>query len=116
MRFLLVVVTGALGGLCRYVVSGVVQRSSRSDLPVGTLCVNLFGAILLGLVAGTDDLQSMATLAAGGFLSGFTTYSTWMIETIRLGMPPINRGALTNLALNLLAGVALAAAGYSLTN
>jgi hypothetical protein len=39
-----------------------------------------------------------------------------MIETIRLGIPPLRARAVGNLALTLLAGVALGAAGYSLTN
>jgi hypothetical protein len=39
-----------------------------------------------------------------------------MIETIRLGIPPLRSRSLANLALTLLAGIALAAAGYSLAN
>jgi len=39
-----------------------------------------------------------------------------MIETIRLGIPPIRSRAAVNLALTLLAGVILAGGGYSLTN
>jgi fluoride exporter len=116
MTFLVITLAGALGALCRYLISGAVQESSRSDFPVGTLAVNLTGAFLLGLVAGADGLQPGGSLAAAGFLGGFTTFSTWMIETIRLGMPPIRSRALVNLVLPLLAGVALAAVGYSLTN
>jgi CrcB protein len=116
MTVLVGIFAGALGALCRYLLSGVVQERTRSDFPVGTLTVNLTGAFLLGTVAGVDHLQSTATLAAAGLLGGFTTFSTWMIETIRLGSPPIRSRALTNLALTLLAGIALAAAGYSLTN
>lgn len=116
MTFLVTVLAGALGAVGRYLLSGAVQQRSRSDFPVGTLIVNLAGAFLLGLVAGADNLQSTATLAAAGFLGGFTTFSTWMIETIRLGIRPIRSRSLANLALALLGGVALAAAGYSLTN
>ena len=47
---------------------------------------------------------------------GLTTFSTWMIETIRLGIPPLRTRALFNLTITLIAGVALTAAGYSLTN
>lgn len=116
MTFLVATVAGAVGAVCRYLLSGVVQERTRSDFPVGTFTVNLVGAFLLGLTAGIDDLQSTATLAAVGFLGGFTTFSTWMIETIGLGIPSIRSRAAVNLALTLLAGVALAAGGYSLTN
>ncbi len=113
---LLATFAGAVGALSRYLLSGFVQEHSNSDLPVGTLAVNLTGAFLLGLVVGVDQLQSAATLTAAGFLGGFTTFSTWMIETVRLGIPPLRTRAILNLAVTLIAGVALAAAGYSLTN
>jgi len=112
---LLVTLAGAVGALVRYLLSGFVQQRVDSDLPVGTLAVNLSGAFLIGIVAGTDGLQTSATLIMTGFLGGFTTFSTWMIETIRLGIPPLRSRALFNLTITLIAGVALAAAGYSLT-
>jgi CrcB protein len=107
---------GAIGAVCRYLLSGFVQQRTDSDLPLGTLAVNLSGAFLIGIVAGIDDLQSSATLIATGFLGGFTTFSTWMIETIRLGIPPLRSKGITNLIITLIAGVVLTAAGYSLTN
>lgn len=113
---LLAALAGAGGTLARYLLSGLVQQRLDGDLPVGTLAVNLSGALLIGAVVGIDHLQSSATLIAAGFLGGFTTFSTWMIETIRLGIPPLERRALFNLIITLIAGVALAAAGYSLTN
>lgn len=116
MIFLLATSAGSLGALSRYFLSGFVQRRIETDFPVGTLTVNLIGAFLIGLVVGFDNLQSPATLAAAGFLGGFTTFSTWMIETIRLGFPPWRNRALINLVVQLVAGGILAAAGYSLTD
>ena len=112
---LLVTLAGAFGAVVRYLLSGFVQQRVDTDLPVGTLAVNLSGAFLIGIVAGIDDLQSTIALIAVGFLGGFTTFSTWMIETIRLGIPPLRSRSLFNLTTTLIAGVALAAAGYSLT-
>jgi CrcB protein len=108
--------SGALGALVRYLVSGLVQERTRSDFPIGTLTVNLTGAFVLGVVAGVGDGQTVPTMALVGFLGGFTTFSTWMVETIRLGLTPFRSRALANLAISLLAGVALAVAGFSLTN
>ena len=116
MTFLLATVAGAFGALARYVMSGVVQEGSRSNFPVGTLSVNLLGAFLLGLVAGIDQLDSLPTLLAAGLLGGFSTFSTWMVETLRLGLAPVSARAVLNLAVALLAGVALAGVGYSLTS
>lgn len=115
MTFVLASVAGALGAVARYLLSGVVQERTRSSLPVGTLSVNLAGAFLLGMVAGIDQLASTPTLLAAGFLGGFTTFSTWMVESIRLGLAPPTSKALFNLGAALLAGVALAGIGYSLT-
>jgi CrcB protein len=71
--------------------------------------------LLIGLVAGASDLESTLSLAAIGFLGGFTTYSTWMIETIRLGMPQLRLRAVVNLMATLILGIGLTVAGYSLT-
>jgi fluoride exporter len=106
---------GAFGALCRYLLAGIIQQSTRSDLPVGTLAVNLTGAFCVGMVAGIDGLQTAGTLTAAGFLSGFTTYSTWMVETLRLGPQTLNLRAAVNLLIALVPGIALAFAGYTLT-
>jgi CrcB protein len=116
LTLLTATLTGAAGAVLRYLVSGVVQHRTRSGFPLGTLTVNLSGAILLGLVAGIDNLESPATLAASAFLAGFTTFSTWMIETLRLGPSPFRLRPIANLLITLILGVVLCAAGYSLTN
>ncbi len=107
---------GAVGALCRYMISGAVQQRIDTGLPVGTLAVNLSGAFLIGIVAGIDSLQSSSTAIAAGFLGGFTTFSTWMIETVRLGIPPLRSRPFINLISTLIAGAALAGAGYHLTH
>lgn len=114
MTMLTMSMAGALGAVCRYLVSGWVQQRTRSDFPAGTLTVNLVGAFGLGLIAGVGAFDSVRILALVGFLGGFTTFSTWMIETIRLGAR--SRRALINLLLSLLGGMAAAAIGFTLTN
>ena len=114
MTLLLVSVAGAIGALIRYLISGWVQAAATIDFPLGTLTVNITGAFAGGLIMGTGSLESVTALAAMGFLGGFTTFSTWMVETIRLG--PRSPRALLNLALSLTGGVAVAAAGFALTN
>jgi CrcB protein len=108
-------VTGAAGAVCRYLLSGAAQNASRSGFPIGTLTVNLTGALLIGLVAGVGDGSTWAVVALG-FLGGFTTFSTWMIETIRLGMVQLRLRAVVNLTVTLTLGIGLTALGYSLVS
>lgn len=109
MMFLAGAFAGALGAVLRYVITGVVQEMWSSDFPVGTFVVNLVGAFALGLVLGSGDPDSLPTAVGVGLLGGFTTFSTWMTETLGLG--PRSPRALLNLTLTLVAGVAVAALG-----
>jgi CrcB protein len=117
--WVLILVGGAVGGVVRYGVTGVVQRRSAGDFPVGTLAVNLTGALAAGLVVGLvasrgfDD--SVVAWLTTGFLGGYTTFSTWMVETnfaAAEGGSAGFRRAVANLAVPLVGGVALAYLGY----
>ncbi len=117
MTVLLLAVGGSLGALSRYGVAGVAQRVTGSTMPVGTAVVNLAGAFLLGLVAGRADPSSAATILVVGFTGGFTTFSTWMVESLRLGiLPTPTVRSILNLVVMPVAGILLLAAGYYLTN
>lgn len=121
MMWILVGVLGALGALARYGVSGFVQRRWRTTFPMGTLVVNLTGALGAGLLLGisTDRAISDLVLLAGGvgFLGGYTTFSTWMVETVlaaESGGRSGTRRAAENLAIPLVAGVAAVGVGFAL--
>lgn len=101
---------GSLGAVFRYVISGLVQEAWSRDFPLGTLVVNLAGAFGLGVLVGSVDVGSVPGVAAVGFLGGFTTFSTWMVETLGLGTRSV--GALINLGVTLVGGVGAAALGY----
>lgn len=116
MTMLLATVAGSIGALGRYAVSGIVQDRTGSQFPTGTAAVNLIGAFLLGVVVGAFEPGSLGLSLLGGFFGGFTTFSTWMVESVDLGLRSRARLAgLVNLGIVLVAGVALAALGYNLT-
>ncbi|WP_270172098.1 fluoride efflux transporter FluC [Paenibacillus sp. SYP-B4298] len=75
---------GALGSLLRYAGGRIVARyTSRSYL--ATLAINLTGAMLLGLLFGLGlqlRLPQMYLFAATGVLGGYTTYSTFMVQSV----------------------------------
>lgn len=116
MTFLILSLAGGVGAVARYVVSGFVQQRAGAGFPAGTMFVNLSGAFLLGLVVGAGGVTSSWVVALAGFLGGFTTYSTWMVETLRIGLVRLRPLAFINLLGGLVGGVALAVLGYSLTN
>ena len=114
----LAVVGSGLGALARYGLAGAVQRRSGGAWPWGTAAVNVVGAVLLGVLAGLHATERVEldvfTVAGAGFLGGFTTFSTWMVESVRLGEEGAASG-LVAVAANvmglLLAGVAGATLG-----
>lgn len=121
MTWVVIGVFGALGALARYGVSGAVQRLWRTTFPVGTLVVNLTGALGAGLLLGIAvgrDVPDLVLLGAGvGFLGGYSTFSTWMVETVlaaESGGGVGLRRAAENLAVPLIAGVALAGLGFTI--
>lgn len=108
---------GSIGAVCRYSAGGFVQRRTNSSMPLGTFAVNMLGAFLLGMIAGANGLSHGWSTLAAGFMGGFTTFSTWMVETSRLGLlPKPTPRAVINLTVMAALGVALAAAGFHLTN
>ncbi|MDH4130621.1 MAG: fluoride efflux transporter CrcB [Gemmatimonadota bacterium] len=79
----------AFGGVARYLLGGLVQQASRGSFPVGTLVINVSGSFLLGLfyryaadsAAITPEVRAFLTI---GFCGGYTTFSTFSYETVRL--------------------------------
>ena len=79
----------ALGGVARYLLGGLIQRASESTFPLGTLTINVTGSFLLGLLyryavesaAMTPEVRAMLTI---GLCGGYTTFSTFSYETVRL--------------------------------
>lgn len=114
MTVLAVLVSGGLGALARYELSGWVQRRVDSSRPWGTVVVNLTGAVLLALlVVGWRSGvlgDGWMLLGGTGFAAGFTTFSTWMVEAVRLSEagPAGRRAALADVTGQLAAGVGVA--------
>jgi CrcB protein len=95
---------GAVGAIARFLLDGVVSARASSMFPLGTLVVNLTGAFALGFVTG--KLSGDAQLLVGtGLLGGYTTFSTWMFESHRLGEDGQLRAGVVNLLGSLILGI-----------
>lgn len=115
MTWAAVVIAGGIGSLARYGVIGLVQTKLRDPRPWGTFVVNVTGAAVLGLVVGIAPDGWWVVPVTVGFLGGYSTFSTWMVETIYLaegGGAGAVRSGLLNLVGTLGAGLIAAAAGY----
>ena len=80
---------GALGSVLRYVMASAVQSVAGRQFPLGTLSVNVIGCLLIGLAyvwmlertAATAPLRAFWMI---GVLGGFTTFSSFSLETFNL--------------------------------
>jgi CrcB protein len=121
-NILMVGLGGFAGSICRYLVSGWLQQLSGSSLfPYGTLCVNVLGCLLIGLLGGWADNAELFRPAARAFLllgllGGFTTFSTFGYETMALVRDRQLLAASANVGLHVVVGFAAVALGYGLSN
>ncbi|MBT3198980.1 MAG: fluoride efflux transporter CrcB [Phycisphaerales bacterium] len=118
MKLLLIAIGGACGAMSRY---GVGRGLSRFgvEFPWGTLCVNLVGSFLIGLIFGvqlglSDSPRIRLLLALGitGFLGAFTTFSAFSLESVMLIRDKHFLLAGANVLANCVFGLLLAAAGF----
>ena len=102
MRLLLICFGGACGTAARYGVEVAAIRWLGVDFPYGTLMVNVVGSFLIGVIqevalSTTLVPETLRLVLAVGVMGGFTTYSAFSYQTIRLA----ERGAVPA-ALNVL--------------
>lgn len=120
MRLPYIAVFGLLGVFSRYLVGVTITRHIATAFPLGTFAINMTGAFAIGIVyvLGVEQAVISEDLRIGimvGYLGGFTTFSSYCLETVRL----LETGRLAYAALyaglsNLL-GLAAALGGMALT-
>jgi fluoride exporter len=118
-KLLLIGLAGFIGTLSRYWMSGVVARRYGETFPMGTLAVNLVGCFLVGLLFYTLEErflvnQTARTVVLIGFLGGFTTFSSFGMQTFTLVRDGEVGFAILNVAASNLIGLLLVWAGYTL--
>ena len=109
--FLLAAACGGLGAATRYLVDLGVARMAGTRFPWGVLLINITGSLLLGLVVGM--LPGAAFVVGSGFLGGYTTFSTAMIDAISLWRDGEQRAAVFDVIGMLVLSLAAAAAGLA---
>jgi CrcB protein len=105
-NYLIVALGAAFGGVFRYWMSGAVQKILPSTFPYGTLSVNVLGSFILGYIIFFFDSRELISpglkiFLTIGFCGGFTTFSTFSLETINLLRDSEYFFAIINMGLNL---------------
>ena len=87
-KIALIFLGGGLGSVVRYYTSDYLQRLSNLIFPIGTLGVNALGGLIIGILWAFVELIEVPPSARffllTGFLGGFTTFSTYSLETMNL--------------------------------
>ena len=118
MGWLAVAVGGALGSLARHAVN-TVTVSRWPAFPVGTVLVNVAGSFVIGLLAGLIAARRLELSTVWrefvfvGVLGGFTTFSTFSLDTFVLAKSHPTH-AILNVAIQLAGGLAGVWIGYRL--
>jgi fluoride exporter len=86
MQVLLVALGGAVGSVVRYGVGVAAARWFGLAFPWGTLTVNIVGGLAMGVLAARTGpgSENLRLLFGVGLLGGFTTFSAFSLETVRL--------------------------------
>jgi len=118
-RIILIGLAGLVGTLARYWLSGVAARRYGETFPFGTFAVNALGCFLAGVLFYLmyDRFPTSPTLRSVifiGLLGGFTTFSSYGLQTFTLLRDGEISMALLNIGLSNVAGLFLVWAGYKL--
>jgi CrcB protein len=91
INYLLVALGSAAGGMARFACSGLAARYISDSFPWGTLIVNVSGSVVIGALAAAipEDgrvwfVTDARALFMVGLCGGFTTFSSFSLETVNL--------------------------------
>ena len=116
--WLLVALLGGTGSIARFLVDGFVGEragggwAGGGQFPWGTFAVNISGAALLGGVSGAALTGNALILAGTATLGSYTTLSTWMLESHRLGQDDQLLIGVANVLGSLVVGFAAVVLGH----
>ncbi|WP_298726743.1 fluoride efflux transporter CrcB [uncultured Ferrovibrio sp.] len=120
MAYLYVAAGGALGSVARYWMAGTVDTRLQAlfpgaVFPWGTLTVNVLGSLIIGILAGLQGVTDSARLfLMVGICGGFTTFSSFSLQTLGLIREGLLLRAGSNIALSVLLCLIAAWAGLAL--
>lgn len=110
-----VAIAGGLGSVLRLLVDDAVRaRHPDAAFPRGLLVVNVSGALALGLITGLALGHDASLLLGVALIGAYTTFSTWMLDTVAAASARLVAVAVGNVVASLALGLMAAAAGRAL--
>jgi CrcB protein len=121
LSYVWIAIGSALGGMARYGCSGLAARLIGETFPWGTIIVNVLGSLIIGFFAtltGPDGRIFADTLTRQfvmiGFCGGYTTFSSFSLQTLNLAQDGEWWLAGANIALSVVACLVAVFAGFAL--
>jgi CrcB protein len=119
MKYFLIALGGALGTLLRYGISNAILTLTSGAFPLGTLMVNISGSFVIGYLWGMNSVisfqQNLSAFLFIGLLGGFTTFSSFSIESLQLLKEGDTRAAFIYIFSSCIGGLLAAYLGIRLT-
>jgi fluoride exporter len=118
LKWIFIAVGGAFGSVLRYAVQGLMGQEIRGQsFPIGTIVVNVTGCLVIGLLAGFFDgprlvREEYRVGLLVGVLGGYTTFSSFGLESFRLANDGQFRLALLNMVVSCVVGFVAVWIGY----
>lgn len=115
-NILLIFIGSGLGATLRYLLS-ITLQSNTTKIPYGILTANLLGCLLIGIAYGflkSHHPTWISPLAVTGFLGGFTTFSTFALDTQKLIQAGNLSLAITYILISIIGGLTLCFLGSHL--
>src|SRR4051812_34665347 len=117
-KIALIGIAGLIGTLIRYSLSLSIDARWDSALPIGTITVNLIGCFVIGIVVHVAERQllldpDLRSAILVGLLGGFTTFSSYAVQTFNLWVAGRFALAAANLMISSVGGLLLVWAGYA---
>jgi len=104
MSLIYIVIGGGIGALLRYLTSQFVNNLYNKSFSLGTVFVNCVGALLIGFLINIFDMfginSKFKLLIITGFLGGYTTFSTYSLETVNYFINGNIKYGILNILLN----------------
>jgi len=118
-KYLLLCLAGAAGTLSRFWVGGFFQRLAGEGFPFGNFIVNITGCLLFGLIYAIVENRSglpgdMRLYVLTGFMGAYTTFSSYMFESVALMQNGLWLAATGNIVGQTVLGVVGIVAGLAL--